>query len=456
MHSIGSVVRCPPWATGRPGEPVDRSCRITPQHATDHPVVRSIDHLPTTHEPDAAAAAERTPGDTDCAHERCATVTRSVVAEGAVPSRRGSDRGKADTLDRVRENDRRLRTALEEIIVETGWGSVTFTGVAKRAGLTVGAVYGRAESPAELGNDLWSHSTGTFLHESLDQLLTAVASGDPKEVQRFAAAWDEQQTSDSVLVELLIASLFDDELAEGVGVSASDLLSTHCVPDNLRAAHRAAVATLVTSFFLGWALALRSTGTLPPLTRAQTEVLASYWSAAPADIDRSDVLPLAFVRDTGDTDPDVRHLDRSVSEVLGRVGYRRCTIARIARAAGVTKGAISTHYDSKARFIAAAAGRTLLTPLEVWSQYEPVVEGRGPLTARALFLADFLRPEHRRAWLVNLELAHVALWVPELAAFAAPPDTLQHTHLGVMLVASLVTGLDQLPFAGPFGAGSAT
>lgn len=56
--------------------------------------------------------------------------------------------GRRTRSDRVRENDRRLRTALEEIIVETGWGSVTVTGVAKRAGLTVGAVYARAESPA--------------------------------------------------------------------------------------------------------------------------------------------------------------------------------------------------------------------------------------------------------------------------------------------------------------------
>jgi len=92
----------------------------------------------------------------------------------------------------------------------------------------------------------------------------------------------------------------------------------------------------------------------------------------------------------------------------------------------------------------------------VWSQYEPVVEENGPLVARALFLAEFLRAQHRSAWLVNLELAHVALAIPELAAFAAPPDTLQHTHLGVMLVACFVPGLDTLPFAGPFGAGSAT
>lgn len=365
-------------------------------------------------------------------------------------------RASGTRAEQVRENDRRLRAALEAIIVESGWSSVTFTGVAKRAGLTVGAVYARAESPAELGNDLWTHTTGGFLEQSLDHLLAAAASGDPAAVRSFAAAWDEQQATVSVLVELLIASLFDDELAEGVGASARELLSARCTPARSDDTHRAAVATLVTAFFLGRALALRSTGALPPLTDDQVAVLASYWSAVPADINPDDIRPLAFLRDSSRSDPAVSTLDRSVIEVLGRVGYRRCTIARIARAAGVTKGTISTRYTSKATFIADAAGRTLLTPLEVWSQYEPVIEQHGPLVARALFLAAFLRPEHRSAWSVNLELAHVALAVPELAAFAAPPDTLQHTHLGVMLVACFVPGLDELPFAGPFGAGSAT
>jgi len=367
-----------------------------------------------------------------------------------------SSGGKRSRADQVEENDRRLRAALENAIVEGGWSSVTFTGVAKRAGLTVGAVYARAESPAELGNDLWSSSTQEFFDSSLGEMLDAAAAGEPSGVRDFARNWDERTTQVAVLVELLIASLFDDELDEVVGESARRLLSARCVPSPTVAQHHAAVSTLVISFFLGRALALRSTGALPPLTDDQTHVLASYWKASMSDVDRSEVTPLRFLRDPIGSDPMSDALDRSVISVLGRVGYRRCTIARIAREAGVTKGAISTHYSNKARFVADAAERTLLTPLEVWSQYEPVVRARGPLTARALFLAEFLRPEHRDAWLVNLELAHVALAVPELAAFAAPSDTLQHTHLGVMLVACFVAELEHLPFAGAFSAGSAT
>lgn len=382
----------------------------------------------------------------------------SIYAPGvnrSATERTGSS-SPAKRAEKVRENDRRIRSALGSIIAETGWSSVTFSGVARRAGLTVGAVYGRAESPAELGNDLWADEIGEFLVTSTATLLDAVESGDEARIRRFATDWDEQVQRVSVLVELLVASLFDDELGEGVGQSARMTMSTVCLPRDRGDAHRAAVATLMLSFFLGRALALRSTGALAPLADEQIAVFASYAAAPPADIDPVDRVPLSFLRVAEPGESASSELDRCVIEVLGRLGYRRCTIARIARAAGVTKGSLASHAATKARLIADAATRTLYTPLEVWESYAPVVRAKGPLVARALFLAEFLRPENRDLWKVNLELAHVALTVPELAAFATPSDTLPHTHLGVMLVACFVEGLADLPFAGPFGAGSAT
>lgn len=362
----------------------------------------------------------------------------------------------ANRAAKVLENDRRVREALTQTIAETGWNSVTFTGVAKRAGLTVGALYARAESPSELGNDLWADEIHGFFVDSVDEMLAAVQSGDVERVRRFATSWDGHSTQASALVEMLVASLFDDELAEGVGASARAELSARCVPTGSGDAHRAAVATLCLSFFLGRALALRSAGPLPPLTDEQVAVFAQYAAAPPADVDPADRVPVSFLRDPADSDPPATDLDRCVIDVLGRVGYRKCTIARIARAAGVTKGSLASHFDSKAQFVADAARRILLTPLEVWAQYAPVVEAKGPFDARALFLAEFLRPEHRDLWRINLELAHAALAVPELAEFATPPETLPHTHLGVMLVACFADGLADLPYAGPFGAGSAT
>lgn len=362
----------------------------------------------------------------------------------------------ATRADKVLENDRRIRSALMDTIAERGWSSVTFTGVAKRAGFTVGALYARAETPSELANDLWTDEIHGFFVESLDEVLVAVGDGDVERVRRFATGWDARVTSASVLVELLVASLFDDELAEGVGESARAELTARCTPTGPDDAHRAAAATLCISFFLGRALALRSSGPLPPLTDDQVAVLARHAVAPPAVLEPTVRVPLTFLRDPTSPAPAATDLDRCVIEVLGRVGYRKSTVARIARAAGVTKGSLASRFDSRAQFVADAAHRILLTPLEVWEQYRPVVAAEGPLTARARFLAEFLRPEHRDLWRINLELAHAALVVPELAEFATPPETLPHTHLGVMLVACFADGLADLPFAGPFGAGSAT
>lgn len=355
--------------------------------------------------------------------------------------------------EKVRENDQRLRHALERIIVETGWSSVTFTGVAKRAGLTVGALYARAENTSELGNNLWADSIEEFFATSIDQLLSGIDRGDIEEIRAFATDWDRKIDKVSVVVELLVASLFDDELNEGVGQSVRRLLAARCQPESADDAHRAAVATLMLSFFLGRALALRTARTLPPLTEQQFTVFSQYAAAPPARLGPQPRPELHFLREPTGSEIDPTPLDHSVIEVLGRVGWRRSTVARIARAAGISKGSLFSHFDTKAQLVAEAASRTVLTQLEVWSQYEPVVKEHGPLVARAMFLAEFLRPEHRDMWRINLELAHIALTVPEFAPFAVPSDTLPHTHLGVMLVACFVDGLDALPYSGPFGGG---
>jgi hypothetical protein len=92
----------------------------------------------------------------------------------------------------------------------------------------------------------------------------------------------------------------------------------------------------------------------------------------------------------------------------------------------------------------------------VWSQYDAVVARHGTLVSRAMFLADFLKPENRSLWRVNLELARVARFVPELAEFRANANVLEHTHLGVMMAASMLPDVSRLPYVGPFQAGSAT
>lgn len=85
------------------------------------------------------------------------------------------------------------------MVLEAGWDGVTFTGVAKRARLTVGAVYGRAENPAELGIDLWEHALGPWFAQAVAELFEAVDANDPEAVVALMEDWGSADEAALVL-----------------------------------------------------------------------------------------------------------------------------------------------------------------------------------------------------------------------------------------------------------------
>ena len=356
----------------------------------------------------------------------------------------------------VRENDEALRDALTETILETGWDSVTFSGVAKRAGLTVGAVYGRAENTSELGIDLWENRVDAWLASSIDGILDAAEAGDEVGLRRLMKQWDTSTDETGVAIELLVAALFDADLAEVIEACVRKILGARCVPSRDVTASAAASNTLEASFIFGRAIAICA-GTKPdPITKHQISVLAGHHSGKTRR--KINVRPqeLKWERDNVDVNAQEERILRAVLNVIGRVGYKRATVARIARTAGVTRGAVMSHYKDKNQLIAKAVDAYLIPPGEVWSQYADVEAKHGPLISRAIFLEDFLKPSNLEMWKLNLELSRVSRYVPELAEFKVPHTTLEHTHLGVMLVAAYVPGLVNLPYLDPFMAGSAT
>lgn len=365
-------------------------------------------------------------------------------------------RSRAET---VRANDERLRDALAGSIFDAGWDGVSFTGVAKRAGLTVGAVYGRAENAAELGIDLWQSRVFPWVNGTLTEALQQARAGDAKGVGRALGVWDADPNATAVAIELLIAALFDPDLGEVVRADMLAMLEPWTTPSTAAPrvpAHHAAAATLVASFVLGRALAVRGGARLGAVTPAQTKVLAGYFDAPSRTGAVPKPQPLQWVRSLDDVDPAKRAIIEGTLRVVGRVGYRRATIARIARAAGAPRGSILTNVPDKAHLVADAASLALVPPGEVWAQYAPVVAARGALLSRAMFLADFLQEGNRELWALNLELARIARYIPQFEAFRCTDRVLENTHLGVMLVASFTPALDHLPYARVFLAGTAT
>lgn len=345
------------------------------------------------------------------------------------------------------------------MVCDHGWDGVTFTGVAKRAGLTVGAVYGRAENAAELGIDLWQAEIEPWFVDFLSTYVGRARSGSKAGVARSLSDLDEDPVRTSVLVELLVASQFDPDLAEVIGADATRILGDFCVPVSGKdgvSAHEAACSLLVTSFAFGRALAIRAGIDLPETHPQQVAVLASYFNAPPSSRKLPSPQPLQWIRPLSDLDGTDRSVIEGALQVLGRVGYRRATIARISRVAGVPRGSVLSHYADKAELIAGAGHRALIPPGEVWAQYAAVEAKHGRLVSRAMFLTDFLQPANRELWRVNLELARTSRFVPELADFGPGESVLERTHLGVMLTASCLPDLHALPYLRAFLAGSAT
>lgn len=344
------------------------------------------------------------------------------------------------------------------MVLEAGWDGVTFTGVAKRARLTVGAVYGRAENPAELGIDLWEHALGPWFAQAVAELFEAVDANDPEAVVALMEDWGSADEA-ALVAELLIASLFDDDLAEVVRVDALSVLTGYCLPSSSSprvTAHQAAAGALLMSFAFGRAIAHRAGVALPSFTLRDGQVFVGHRHASAGRSRIPQPKELHWVRPLDELDLHNRAVVRGTVDVVGRVGYRRATIARIGRAAGVPRGGVLSHYKDKAGLVAEAARLALVPPGEVWSQYAEVEAQHGPLLSRAIFLADFLKPANAPLWAVNLELARMSRFVPELREFCPGGSVLEQTHLGVMLTASLVPGIDTLPYAGPFTAGATT
>lgn len=358
----------------------------------------------------------------------------------------------------VEENDSAIRAATISMSGHVGWDSVTFSGVAREAGLSVGAVYGRVESHAELGIDLWESRVRKWLDSVMNQLILAGRAGDPHLVEQALLRLHSEPDMTAITIDLLIGSLFDVDLREVVGVDAKQIIGAACTPsrDARITAQQAAAGALLSSFGLGHAIALRGGAEPESLTAQQLHALAGLFIAPPSRKVTPAGPRLRWVRSMEGFDSIQKDILQGTVDVVGRVGYHRATISRIARSARVPRGSVLSHYASKAELVGQAALLALVPPGEVWEQYAPVIAEHDPLVARAIFLKDFLKPENKPLWAINLELARIGRFIPEIGQFRASPNTLEHTHLGVMLVASLVPNIDSLNFMGPFQAGSAT
>lgn len=363
---------------------------------------------------------------------------------------------KTTRVEQVRRNDELIYAALLQQINAVGWDALTVSGIAKHAGVTVGAIYTRAENLAELANTVWDSQLRDDVEHGLASYLSAIESSDEDAVYSAAQKLISNRVEMSAAVELAVASLFDDELSEVIGQSMTEVLQrvTGLDSGSNKSAHQSAVLVLSTGLLLGNILASDNSRPGTNFSQEEAALLVKYWHSQPQDIGGEVPVEINFVKPTSSTESEVT-FDKIIG-VVGKWGYRRATVARMARAVDTTPGSLFQGNASKAELIARAAESRLFSPLEIWNQYAAVYTERGSAVARAEFLRVYLNPENEQAWRMNLELARVAKSVPELVHFKTPHDVLQRTHLAMLFLASFLPGIYQLPYLGPFRVGNAT
>ncbi len=377
-------------------------------------------------------------------------------------ARDSGTQARIDTLPRRRRtaraiaNDLALREAAVALIAESGWDALTFGSVAERAGLTVGAVYGRAESKAELGTDLWTSVLRQSLSDHFTLLHSTIDNGSAPELAKVHRTWSEPAPELQAATELLIAAMFDEDLGEVIRADMADMVGGYCSLEDGRPAASAASSALAMGAGFGRVLAGTAGVASAPSTKAsaQREIDMSRSKGRGKAIPKGP--EFMFMRTSSTDDPHQDLLQMAALNVVGRVGYRRATVARICRTAQVSSGSMFARYDSKASLVVSAADSLLVPPGEETAAFADIKRAHGPAVAKAAQLRRSLDPAKSPQWALRLELARVASHETDLQPIdlIATPD--QQFALGMGLMAAYGTGIDQLPFVVPFSAAAGT
>jgi AcrR family transcriptional regulator len=315
-------------------------------------------------------------------------------------------------------NDERLRDAALAELIEHGADALGPTRVARRAGLTTGAVYNRFEDTTEMVVDLWSSRCRDDCRAIVDLAMVAMGpQGDQATRRELIDALASPSPSVSAGLELMVMAHRDDALAEVVIPDGTAFVASHGVTrssDPDRMAHAAFVLSLVIGLLL-----LGSSGVSEPDGDPADEPdwdatlgLVAHLLARTPDVSGEPLsltLPDLPTLDEIDDDPTRARLLVAATEVIGRVGLQRATVTRIGRRAGMTHGAIYGLFGSKEELVAAAAQEITARVIQADRAFnQEQYERMGSYGAAAAAVMAGLGDERRRAWqLFRLE-CHLA------------------------------------------------
>ncbi len=253
------------------------------------------------------------------------------------------------------ENDERVLGAALEEIVNVGVDGLGMSGVARRAGLTTGALYSRYESVHELASAVWTARVRDEHFQFLDLAVRALVDGDQSvPLVDITRELSSPESTTIAALELLATARRIDELEEVVTPDVDGWLKGWGAAPRARDRRRCAQVV----FTLGslWGVLLHA---IPRRRPADWEVVlagvgASYQLPYTEASSRFVPEPAGAVRaETGDTSQSA--LIDSVLAITARVGFARALRRHGSRAGPRSRRARSTpRYTSKDELLAHA------------------------------------------------------------------------------------------------------
>lgn len=323
-------------------------------------------------------------------------------------------------------NDARLLDAAVATAADEGWSGLTFLRVAERTGLSRRTLQDRFAGPKAMIVAVWSERVGVPLQAALTEVLRAGGQlGDAPSDDDVLRALDQLARPGSQLraaAELLLLAQFEADLFEAVASSLGVAVEQWCTPgaDTTRAL--AARRHWLLLLALGLLYAGRRPGveTLDLHPAIAPMLVAVRAGAEPVVLPKVRAAQLEgfFVPESNDPITDALRI--AVLEQVGRSGYDGASTERIAAAAGVSRGALFSHYATKLDLFVDAARVQQGMALRANEAYQRRIHrqhGRG--VAEAVAVREFERPHRAPLRACTMELIRLSWHDPRMGQIHA-------------------------------------
>lgn len=249
------------------------------------------------------------------------------------------------TSQRSANNAAAVIQALTQEALVCGLDNIAASSIAKRAGLTTGAIYSRYENSDEMLIALWQQVVASELRALIIETVEAVTTHLATETPTALVARLEKPSGILGLgAEFMVMAQRNDVVGEVVITEVSKWLHEAGLQTGATAIERAGVV-LGASIAIGSTLRSFITSSNPKMGLVLNGIHNAYLLANAKQSRAKVQAPVPIRSNTGSALRDA--LIDATAEVMSKTGFTGATISRIARKSGVTSGSIYNFYPDK-------------------------------------------------------------------------------------------------------------